>query len=392
MFGGAIRVYYLMKMLASFSDVTLVAFESSKDIERTVDVHDHLAKTCAEVVIIDGKPEQSGALRARSMVSRRSFQHHAHHTERMQRTIDEVSSGRRFDNVVVTLTQMGSYDLPANAGLRVLDTHNIEHELLARRADMESKRVKRLGLRLETAKFKREELSICRSYDLILTPSDRERVALESFGDMPPVATVPNTIDPDRIQFLADARGGYELLFVGATQVDANRDGLLWFAREVLPLIERAMPQVTLRIVGGIPPPEVRALGDRPNIEVTGYVPEIAPCMERAAVFVVPLRAGGGTRLKILESLAYGVPTVSTSIGAEGLRLVDGRDLLLGDAADAFAAKVVSLLGDRALGDRLRHSGRSSVERQYSWRAVTTTVESSLEEARRGQSRRSSSA
>ncbi|MET0143884.1 MAG: glycosyltransferase family 4 protein [Ilumatobacteraceae bacterium] len=381
-FGGAIRVYYLIKMLASFSDVTLVAFDSSTDAERVDDVEEHLGAFCARVVIVGGKPAQTGALRARSLLSPRSFQYHAHHTEGMQTTIDEVAADATFDNVVVTLTQMGSYRLPPT-GLRVLDTHNIEHELLSRRADMEAKRLKRVGLRVEAVKFKREELAICRSYDLVLTPSDRERDILGAFGGMPPIATVPNTIDPDRIAFLPDGRGGHELLFVGATQVDANRDGLMWFARDVLPLIERAVPEVTLRIVGGAPPPEVRALGERPNIEVTGFVPEIAPAMADAAVFVVPLRSGGGTRLKILESLAYGVPTVSTAIGAEGLDLVDGEDLLVSDDPVGFARHVVALLEDRALGDSLRHRGRAAVEVAYSWRAVAASLEASFDTARR---------
>ena len=187
-FGGAIRVHYLIKMLASFSDVTLVAFDSSSDLERPEVVAERLRAMCTDVVIVPGKPAQTGKLRARSMLSRHSFQRHAHHTESMQRAIDELAAGRRFDHVVVTLTQMGSYRLPP--GFRVLDTHNVEYELLSRRADMESRRAKRLGLRLEAKKFEREELLSCRSYDLILTPSDRERDLLRGRGGMPPIVTI----------------------------------------------------------------------------------------------------------------------------------------------------------------------------------------------------------
>ena len=140
---------------------------------------------------------------------------------------------------------------------------------------------------------------------------------------MPPIVTIPNTIDPDRIDVPARARPpANELLFVGTTQVDANRDGLLWFVDEVLPLIERQVPDATLRIVGGSPPPEIEELGERPNVVVTGYVPDVAAGDGRAPPSSSCRSApGGGTRLKILESLAYGVPTVSTAIGAEGLDL-----------------------------------------------------------------------
>jgi glycosyltransferase involved in cell wall biosynthesis len=376
-FGGAIRVYYLIKMLASFSDVTLVSFTSWSDVS---DVEDHLATLCDRYVLVDGKPEQTGRLRARSMLSRWSFQRHAHHTAHMQDVIDEVTSATTFDTIVVTLSQMGSYRLPHDGPVRVLDTHNIEYELLSRRAAVERRLAKRAGLWLEAKKFQREELHIARSFELVLTPSDRERAVLVEVDGMPPVATIPNTIDPERIPFLPSASTSDELLFVGTTQVDANRDGLIWFVTDVLPLIEREVPTVSLTIVGGAPPPEVVALAERPNVTVTGYVPDVAPSMAQAAVFVVPLRSGGGTRLKILESLAYGVPTVSTTVGAEGLDLTPGEDLLLGDEPPELAARVVDLLRDRALGDRIRRHGRTAVETSYSWQAVGTRLEDSIAE------------
>ena len=242
---------------------------------------------------------------------------------------------------------------------------------------------KRGGLWLEGKKFRREELQLCRSFDLLLTPSDRERDVLQAAGGMPPIATIPNTIDPNRIPFLSTTAAANELLFVGTTQVDANRDGLLWFVNEVLPLIAEKVPDATLRIVGGSPPPEIEELGRRPNVVVTGYVPDVAVEMARAAVFVVPLHtAGGGTRLKILESLAYGVPTVSTTIGAEGLDLEPGEHLLVGDDPPEFARQVVALLADRQLGDRIRRGGRSAVEEAYSWQAVGGRLEAAINAVR----------
>jgi glycosyltransferase involved in cell wall biosynthesis len=266
--------------------------------------------------------------------------------------------------------------------VRVLDMHNIEYELLRRRAAVERRRLKRVGLWLEARKFTREEQLLCRSFDLVLTPSDRERDILSTIDDMPPIETIPNTIDPERIDFLAEPGTTNELLFVGATQVDANRDGLIWFVTDVLPLIEARVPDVIVRIVGGIPPTEVQRLGDRPNVEVTGYVPEIAPYMAGAAIFIVPLRSGGGTRLKILESLAYGVPTVSTAVGAEGLNLVDEEHLLISDTPAGFADCVVRLLQDRRLGDRLRRSGRAAVEAGFSWQSVGARLGSAIDGVR----------
>jgi glycosyltransferase involved in cell wall biosynthesis len=380
-FGGAIRVYYLMKMLASFSDVTLVAFQSWHDLR---EAQEHLETICTRVVLVEGKPAQSAPLRVRATLSRRSFQHHAHITPHMQAQIDEAAAATDFDTIVVTLTQMGFYELPAGKAVRVLDMHNIEHELLRRRASVERKRSKRAALSLEAYKFTREERQMCRSYDLVLTPSDRERDMLRALDGFPPTETVPNTIDPERIEFLADTAASNELLFVGATQVDANRDGLIWFVTQILPLIEARVPDVVVRIVGGDPPPEVQRLAERPSVVVTGYVPEIAPCMAGAAIFIVPLRSGGGTRLKILESLAYGVPTVSTTVGAEGLGLVHGEHLLISDTPAGFADNVVTLLQDRRLGDRLRRSGRAAVEARFSWQSIGSNLHRAIEAVRDG--------
>ena len=372
-------------MLASFSDVTLVAFQSWHDLDVP---REHLESICTRVVLVEGKPAQSGPLRVRATLSRRSFQYYAHFTPHMQQQIDQATAGVDFDTIVVTLTQMGFYTFPPGGkAVRVLDMHNIEYELLRRRAAVERSRAKRAGLWLEARKFTREETALCRDFDLILTPSDRERDVLREVDDLPPIETIPNTIDPERIGFLPAPSTSNELLFVGATQVDANRDGLIWFVNEVLPLIADRVPDVLVRIVGGNPPDEVERLGDRPNVVVTGYVPDVAPYMADASIFIVPLRSGGGTRLKILESLAYGVPTVSTAIGAEGLDLVDDEQLLISDTPSGFADCVVRLLQDRALGDRLRRNGRATVEDRFSWQSVGARLHAGIEAVRAARDR-----
>jgi glycosyltransferase involved in cell wall biosynthesis len=154
-----------------------------------------------------------------------------------------------------------------------------------------------------------------------------------------------------------------------------NIDGVLGFAREVLPLIRHDEPDAPFYIVGARPPDEVRALMIDATIEVTGYVDDPMPYLESSALMVVPLRAGGGMRVKILEALARGIPVVSTTIGAEGIDVTPGEHLLIADEPADFAAAVVRLLRDRVFADQLAANGHRHAIGRYDWRAVCPAVE-----------------
>jgi glycosyltransferase involved in cell wall biosynthesis len=150
-----------------------------------------------------------------------------------------------------------------------------------------------------------------------------------------------------------------------------NVEGVLWFAWNVWPRVVEQVPEARLAVVGKDPPREVRDLPRHVrNVVVTGYVPDPAPYLAETAVFIVPLRAGGGMRVKIVDAWCWGVPIVSTSIGAEGIELEDGRNILIADEPQALADAVVRVLRDPPLGRRLRENGRRWVEQRYDWRQV----------------------
>jgi glycosyltransferase involved in cell wall biosynthesis len=377
-FGGAIRIYHMLKMFASLSDVTLLMYAGRGPSGDSVG---HLETICERVVAVPGPPTEAAPkwlLQARGTLGSRPFQYFAHYSQRFQRALDETIQATPFDYVVVNLSQMGYFRYPRIAGSYILDLQNIEFELLERRAAVQSHPLRRAALALEARKFRRDELAICRRFDLIFTPSERERDQLRALLGPSAITCLPNSIDPDYFAMRATEPPGNEIAFIGTTHVDANRDGLVYFMERIFPLIERRVPDVRFSIVGGNPPPVIRQYGARPNVEVTGYVKDVRPYMARARALVVPLRSGGGTRLKILEGLSFGVPTVSTTIGAEGLDLVHGEHILLGDTPEAFAAGVVAALGDAGLRQRLRAAGRAVVEQRYSWQAVGRVLEQHL--------------
>jgi glycosyltransferase involved in cell wall biosynthesis len=287
---------------------------------------------------------------------------------------------RSYATVMVTSTPMAFFRIPKDP-IHVLDLHNIEYELVLRRA-RNSTGIRRAVMTLDGRKLRREELTLCRDADLVLTPSDRERHVLLAVGGMPPVHTIPNTIDTDTTALMPCKSGSAEphLLFVGPTHVDANRDGIVWFLREVFPILRQTVPGAVVDVVGGKAPPDVAAFAS-PQVRIHGYVADLDPLLREASVAIVPLRVGGGTRLKILNSLAHGIPTVSTAVGAEGLDLEGGTDLLIGDDPETFASQIAKLVQDDELRKTVRVNGRRSVESRYSWRALAPALEAALAEA-----------
>jgi glycosyltransferase involved in cell wall biosynthesis len=176
-----------------------------------------------------------------------------------------------------------------------------------------------------------------------------------------------------------------DLVFTGSMDWMPNEDGILWFVDEILPRIHERRPEATLTVVGRNPPPRIAALAGRdPRLRVTGTVPDVRPYLERASVFVVPLRVGGGTRLKVYEALAMERALVSTTIGAEGLPVTDGRHLLLADEPAAFARAVLGLLDDPARCRVLGADGAAFVRQHFGWDRVADEFAASVTAANAG--------
>jgi glycosyltransferase involved in cell wall biosynthesis len=182
------------------------------------------------------------------------------------------------------------------------------------------------------------------------------------------------------------------MVFTGSMDWLPNEDGMVYFVRDVLPLIRREEPSATLSIVGRAPTPAIAKLGSEYGVEVTGRVDDVRPHMAAAAVYVVPLRIGGGTRLKIFEAMAMGKPVVSTTVGAEGLPVQPGADIAIADSASAFADAVVRLFRDEAERTRMGEAARRLVAERYDWSAVFGHLEQALEAAAGGSRHRDGAA
>jgi glycosyltransferase involved in cell wall biosynthesis len=253
----------------------------------------------------------------------------------------------------------------------VLFEHNVEHQIWRRVAGLETRPARRAALGIEAWKVRRIERRACHTADLVVAVSDDDRRRLQSLAPRSRCVAIPTGVDTAYFTPSAAPEVANRVVFTGSMDWFPNEDAILYFVEAILPRIRRELPDVTLTVVGRNPSARVREASSRAGVVVTGTVDDVRPYVGEAAVYVVPLRAGGGTRLKIFEALAMGKAVVSTSVGAEGLAVTPGRDVAIADRPDEFARAVVALLRDPARRQALGRAGRLLVQRRYSWEQVS---------------------
>ena len=274
---------------------------------------------------------------------------------RFQRALDAITASHTFDLVIFSTTMFGCYRLPRDTPV-IGDTHNVEHDSVRRAAAEARDLMRRLYYRAQASLTLREERKYNRRFTAVWATSQRDAALISAGVPAGPVRVVPNGLELGRYRVVRHAEPA-TLLFTGLMSYHPNWHGALHFIEQILPLIEMKEPSVRFVIVGPCPPRVLRKAAGV-HVEITGYVPSIWPYFERASAFVVPLAIGGGTRVKVLEALASGVPVISTSIGCEGLDVVDGESILIADSPQAFADAVLRVLMNPSLADLLACGGR----------------------------------
>ena len=261
--------------------------------------------------------------------------------------------------------------LPKSLHTRALiDLHNVGARQYASLARLPQAPLARTVARAKAFLMRNWESAAAARFARVLVTSPAEAQWLAARIPQNRIRVVENGVDTETHLPRAANRDAHTLLFTGTMGYLPNADAMEWFCREIFPRIQRALPDAQLEIVGHHPNARVQALANVRGVHVRGQVPDVESFYRAARLVVVPLRAGGGTRLKILEAMAYGRAVVSTSIGAEGLNVRDGEDIVLADTADAFAARVIALWREDAERERIARSARELVEAQYAWNHI----------------------
>ena len=259
--------------------------------------------------------------------------------------------------------------------------HNVEYQILQRLAAMQEQPLRRLLLALEWRKMRAYEARVCREARLTIAVSPQDRALLQARAPGARVQDVPTGVDIEYFRPNGTPERPVELVFTGSMDWHPNEDAIRHFIDDILPVVRREVPAVTLTVVGRNPSEELRRAATQAGVKVTGTVRDVRPYIDAAAVYVVPLRIGVGTRLKVFEALSMGKAVVSTGVGVEGLPLAAGQHYLKADSPEAFASAVVTLLRDPSRRLALGSAGQRLTRDRYAWPQVAREFGSHCEAA-----------
>jgi len=375
--GGRIRTYNLLRELNQLCDVTYLSFKS----ERTPNTEPGI-RQCAREVVTCYRPEESKSglgFHARVLCGLPSRLPYAMQRLRSRELRGFLSrfagnNGSRRDAVILCdflqMAENVEWSLPCP---KILFQHNVEHIIWRRYVETETNRLKRAYFRLEHQRMRRYEREACNRFDLVFAVSEKDKQVLQDeLHVTTPIEVIETGVDTE---FFAPRpkvrpRAG-ELLFLGSLDWMPNVDGAAWFVAEVYPSIKATHPEVTLQLVGRRPGEAIRRLAEKdPSIAIQADVPDVRPFIAQADLVIVPLRVGGGTRIKIYEAMAMARPVVATVVGAEGLPVRDGEHIALADSAQEFAAQVNTLLENPARKHGLARAGFQLVSEKYQWKSI----------------------
>lgn len=376
--GPKIRAYYVLRHLAQRHAVTLVSFVRATD---TTEAVAHLREVCEAVhtVPIVRSRLKDGAFLLKSLATGQPFIIERDWMGAMAKLIrDLIINDAPFDAVHADQLWMAPYALWARQAANgsapsiTLDQHNAVFMIPKRIGENEVNPLKRMMLGVEARKLLRYEIETCRRFDQVVWVTQEDYAALQAqapaSSPIPNAGVIPICGNPELIAPVQRKPNACRVTFLGGLHYPPNAQGVRWFAEHVFPQVLAQQPNAILTVIGK-QPPALDGLGiPAANLYVTGYVDDPQPYLAETAAFIVPLLAGGGMRVKIVEGWTWGMPIVSTTIGAEGIEIAPGENMLIADTPAAFAEATLQLLQNRPLADRLAAAGRAWALHHYNWR------------------------
>jgi polysaccharide biosynthesis protein PslH len=380
--GGKIRSYQLAKELARKHEVTLFTFYP----ELSDDPHSELARIFSRVICLPLKLAKRASLLdcwhyGRNLFSGRPHAMTKYCRPEVARQLREHLQEVEYDVLICDFLLTAAIIPWETPSPKIIFTHNVEAVIWRRHYQVSRNPVWKAIAWREYRTMEKMERHFLSKADHVLTVSKKDCEAFAEYVDRRKITVIETGVDVEYFRPDFSATNSESMIFTGSMDWLPNEDAIFYFAKEILPRVRKNFPKALLTVVGRNPSPRLQALAMRePGLKVTGRVEDIRPYMRDSAVYVVPLRIGGGTRIKIFEAMAMGKPVVSTTIGAEGLPVKHGETILLADTAEEFANSLELLFRDAALRGRIARSARELVELSHSWTSVALRFDSVVRE------------
>lgn len=365
--GDSLRSYHFIRELAVRHEIDLITFHETDD---ELGGLAEMRKYCRNIETVRLAPPQTYVLAIRSLINLQPLQVNYYYCEEMKAKVSRLADMQRYDIVHVVLQRMMPYVDNIDNEKLVLDQIDALSLNMKRRASAESNLFKKIVFYYEYINMKKYEQNSRRKYRACLVTSEVDKRVLEDER----IQVVPNGVDTVNFHPQGIAKD-IDFIFTGNMSYFPNEDAATCFCRQILPEMRATHPAVVTYIVGIKPSRQVQDLADREDVVVTGYVEDIRWYLNRARIFVAPLRSGSGIQNKILEAMACGLPVVTTSYGNAGIGAVDGKHLLIADDPLTFARHLRLLLGDAPRRHTLGQQARQLAETSFSWAIRTHRLE-----------------
>lgn len=368
--GPKVKTWNVIKYLRCNHELSLVSFtrgDQSESVEK-------LRQVCSrvETVPISRTLVKEGLAFGRSLLTNQPWMMLRDDRREMRNLVANLAAREHFDLAHADQLNMAQYANLIPGIKRLLDAHNALWQLYQRLAQTMPVGPRRWMLERDWRLLKRYEGDICRRFEAVTVVSNEDKQALsEAAGINLPAVVIPISVDMDEFPLIERNPDANHILSIGTMYWPPNIEGMLWFLREIHPLIREQLPQVEFDLIGARPPQEIVDYGQAGiGVHVHGFVDDPTVYLQQAGVMIVPLRAGSGMRVKILNALSQGLPIVTTGIGCEGIDVKHGEHLLIADTPAEFARAVVHLLNNPQEAKRLGLAGRELIKTRYDYRVA----------------------
>lgn len=375
-FGGALRIYHILKHLYENHDVTAGGYAENGD---PVQFKKDFPELENKMHFIKRKHVKYRRLmQLYSYFTSHSYTYLWSQSSTFTDKINELLAQQDFDFIISEFASMGHFEFQTDA-IRILDAHNVEYDNYRRMSKLENSPLRKHFYNREYKRGFVEETEAFKRHDAIFTTSSRDGALIQKNVPDKPLFVIPNGVDLNYFSPSETEVEPFSIVFTGSMRYVPNYDGMLFFIEEILPEIRKEIPDVKVYIIGGGPPPVLKKYASD-SIIITGYVDDVRPYINRSGVFVVPLRMGSGTRLKVVEALAMKKPVVSTSIGCEGIEVENEEHLVIRDHPEAFAEAVLEVFRNEKLRRKLITHGYDLVKEKYDWSVIGESIDAALKQ------------